>query len=120
MSKPFLYIFGFEDPIEHEVNESVGTDFESSRLILISAKTEAEALAWGREISERFVAHLYRDSTVSWKTSNFASWIDQTPERTLSIALGPIPEVTVGEYPDKDERDRVVDKANDSPDRHEG
>ena len=119
MCKPYLYIFGFEDPIDRETNESVGTDFESSRLILISASTEAEALAWGHEISERFVAYLYGDSSVSWKESNFASWIDHRPDRTLAEAMCQAPHVVVGEYPDFNELGFGLHKIRGLPNDHE-
>jgi hypothetical protein len=104
--KPFLYIFGFEDPFDRKSNETVGTDFESSRLIYILADTEVEALAWGHEISERFVAHLHGDASVSWKQGNFASWIESDANAALSPSTRCVPTVYVGEYPDLDRLDR--------------
>jgi hypothetical protein len=38
MNKAHLYTFGYEDPSERLSNQTVGTDFESSRQIVIMAE----------------------------------------------------------------------------------
>lgn len=67
MMTEYLFIFGNENPTEAKTNTDSETDFESSMALRIVAPSEAEALAWGNEIAEWFVATLYRDATVSWK-----------------------------------------------------
>jgi hypothetical protein len=55
----FLYIFGFESPRQSRNNTDLGWDDEDSQGVLIDACDEAAALAWGREISERFIKLLF-------------------------------------------------------------
>lgn len=100
MAKEFLYIFGYEDPIDRKVNSEVNTDYESSEVIRILAEDEQEALAWGREISEKFIQYLFKDSQISWKNDGFASWIENNPDEYLCKQLESFPIVKVGRYPD--------------------
>ena len=49
----------------------------------IVASSDEEALAWGQEVSERFIAHLYGDPWISWKQGDYASWVEPVKERSL-------------------------------------
>lgn len=100
MPKEYLYVFGYEDPIDRKVNSDVNTDYESSEVIRIIADDEQEALMWGREISERFIQYLFKDNEISWKNDGFASWIESNPNEYLCNQLDTFPLVTVGQYPD--------------------
>ena len=90
----FVFQFGYESPVEREVNDRDGTDFESSRWVVINAPDEAAALAWGCEVAERFVR---QTCGVSWRAGNFAHWVK--PLSAIPEAAGR-PAVAVGEYPD--------------------
>ena len=88
----FLFQFGYESPVEREQNERHGTDFESSHAVWINAHDEAEALAWGCEIAERFYRQLCGRS---WREDGYAHWVE--PWRASEHVL---PVVAVGELPD--------------------
>jgi hypothetical protein len=97
----FLYGFGYEDKDEMEYNRLTNSDFESSTGVLIDAPSEADALAWGIEISEAFLRHIHRDPAVSWKALNYAHWIEADPEScSWKHCLSFFPRVRVGELPD--------------------
>jgi hypothetical protein len=99
MEKEYLFIFGYEDVEEKKANDAQGTDFESSAFVRIVASGEQQALEWGREIADHFIARLYGDPTKSWKREGFAAWIEQSPEEHLRQSWETIPVVRVGEYP---------------------
>jgi hypothetical protein len=101
MESEYLFIFGYEDPAERESNDSQGTDYESSGAVRIIAADEKQALSWGREIAERFVATIYRDPTVSWKQLGYAAWIEEHPDDHLRQHWNDIAVVRVGEHPSK-------------------
>ena len=80
----YLYIFCYRTP---EQLQEPGPD-ESSEACFIEAGSPEEALTWGREISERFVAQRL-GPTVSWKSLGFAQWVEmepfkEYPEETLA------------------------------------
>jgi hypothetical protein len=75
----FLYGFGYEHKDEMEYNRRTGSDLESSTGVFIDAPSGADALAWGREISEAFLRHAHGDPAVSWKALNYAHWIEADP-----------------------------------------
>ena len=94
----FLYIFGFQTPLQR--NNSLAQDDEDSEAIWITAESDQAALDWGREISERFVGLLFNDSSVSWKRDEFAHWLeDENKARSSSDT----PAVRTGEFPDFDQ-----------------
>ena len=99
MGKEYLFIFGYEHPAEHDANADQGADYESSGVVRIIAADKLEALNWGREIAENFVAQLYRDPTVSWKSLGFAAWVEEHPDDYLRQRWSEIPLVRVGEFP---------------------
>ena len=93
----YVFQFGFESPSQRAANTARGWDDESSGWVIINASDEASAIAWGREIAERFVAHI--DAGVSWKEGNYAHWVDpleRCPWATDrdAIAVGQIPDFT--------------------------
>jgi hypothetical protein len=90
----FVFRFGYESPVEREVNDRDGTDFESSEWVVIEAADETAALAWGCEVAERFVQ---RACGVSWRSGNFAHWVQ--PLTACPWAVGR-PPVAVGKFPD--------------------
>lgn len=74
---PYLYVFGFCTPTQWANNEKHGWDDEDSYAFFIDAPTQADALEWGRHLSERFVSGLFEravwDGPVpSWCESHFA------------------------------------------------
>jgi hypothetical protein len=69
----YLYRFGFESPNQFRNNAAHGWDDEDSQGVLIEAADEASALAWGREISERFIQLLFQDETISWQQLRYPS-----------------------------------------------
>jgi hypothetical protein len=99
--RPFLYRFGFETPQQASDNELLGWDHEDSQAIWIIAPSEEVALNWGRAVSERFCAHLFNVPSVSWKSGNFAHWIEAAPESKFTHEdLERIPVIQCGEFPD--------------------
>lgn len=103
-AQPFLFMFGFESPAEHVSNERDGTDFESSWAVWISADDGDAALAWGREIAERFVGLLYERAGMparSWINDGFAHWVsDDARELESARSQASIPSVPIGQMPD--------------------
>ncbi len=77
----FLFIFGYESPVERDSNQQHGTDFESSKAVWISAANEEEAMSKGRFYANDFVATIYRDEKkpdeVTWSEAGFAYWISK-------------------------------------------
>lgn len=57
--KRFLYLFGYESPVEWQQNSEHGSDFESSDAFWVVADNETEALAWGSEVAEMMVRELF-------------------------------------------------------------
>src|SRR5690349_22260464 len=96
----YIYGFGYESPVEFATNRDSGTDFESSALFRIRAESEQSALAWGEQLSEWFVALLFKDPAKSWKAEAFARWIEQTPDQATTDAASKLEPVDVGKYPD--------------------
>ena len=91
----FLYILGFESPRQLRNNDSHGWDDEDSQRVLIDAPDEAAALAWGREISERFLKLLFEDDRVSWRERDYGGWIEPRDESGLiwqRVAVGVFPD----------------------------
>jgi hypothetical protein len=110
--KEFLYIFGYEDPLDQKVNNGFGTDFETSRMIRISADSEAEAKQWGDEIAEEFVKFLFGREAMkgaSWKTDRYSAWIENNPDEKTLYYWEVTPTVKVGEYPNFEELQTIVD-----------
>lgn len=75
----YLYTFGYETPHRVAANRENGWDDEDTLSVVVIASSEDEALTWGREISEAFVAKLFRDSSVSWKGMNYAHGVEHHP-----------------------------------------
>lgn len=98
--KQYNFMFGYESPVEYEVNNRLGSDDESSALVIITAGSEAEALAWGAEIAEQFLRDLFHDPAVSWKQRRYASWIEDDLSDYVRYDQVEIPQCQIGEYPD--------------------
>jgi hypothetical protein len=73
----FVFRFGYETPRQTIANAKHGWDDEDSNYVVIDAPNETEAIEWGRELAERFVHSLSGDS---WKTGNFAHWVELLSE----------------------------------------
>jgi hypothetical protein len=88
----FLFIFGYESPEEWHVNQSQGTDFESSSAVWIVASDPEEALRAGHSFADRWVNDLFLKQGIEtypgWAASGFAHWIEHEPlQRFSRIAL---------------------------------
>jgi hypothetical protein len=84
-----------------EYNRRTGSDFESSTGVFIEAPSDADALAWGSEISEAFLRHAYGDSAISWKALDYAHWIEADPAScSWKHCLSFFPTVRVGQFPE--------------------
>jgi hypothetical protein len=105
----FLYYFGYEDPINKEVNQRMNTDYESSRLIRILAENSQKAVEWGDEVAEHFVKFIFNDDTISWKTDGFASGIEEEVDDYTKNLWNKIPLVKYGEYPNFETLDEIDD-----------
>jgi hypothetical protein len=93
----YLYQFGFESPRQFRNNDAHGWDDEDSQGVLIEADNEASALAWGQEISERFIQLLFKDKSVSWRRLGYASWIEppgELWEDQQRVIVGTLPDFT--------------------------
>jgi hypothetical protein len=99
MISEYLFVFGYESPSERESNRTAGTDQESMAMVRILAADEAQAMAWGEEIAERFFSLLHQDSGLSWKQAGFASWIESEPDEYIRQHWATLPLVRLGEYP---------------------
>lgn len=98
----FLFMFGFETPAQHRNNRANGWDDEDSQSIFIEAVDAETALAWGRQIAENYVRHLWRahpESAPSWDAGRFAHWIETDSDRIARAHQVNVPSVAVGEYP---------------------
>ena len=74
---------------------------ESSEAVFIEAESGDQALAWGREISAKYVRQLFGDGPVDWKSMNFAHWVESEPQKEYPTAiLEKVPVVAYGSYPD--------------------
>ncbi|MCX6952965.1 MAG: hypothetical protein NTV51_12485 [Verrucomicrobia bacterium] len=97
----YFFRFGYCTPAQAKGNLAHGWDDECSAGVYIRADTPEEALAWGCEIADRLVQHLFEQAGetdfLSWTESQFARWID--PDPALQD-LPNIPEVALRELPD--------------------
>ncbi|WP_224244265.1 hypothetical protein [Hyalangium gracile] len=102
----YLFRFGYCTPAQWHANETHDWDDESSSAIFVKADSAEAALSWGEAIAERFMQTLFSTAgqttdSPSWKASNFAHWIEDSPEKSFSPEqLVSIPAVKVGEFPD--------------------
>lgn len=101
----YLYRFGFSTPDQWKANEAHGWDDESSEAFYVVAEDEEAAVAWGRQVSERFHDRLFRaagwpEPVPSWEESRYAFWIEDEPEQLFSAeTLAELPVVEIGEMP---------------------
>jgi hypothetical protein len=100
----FVFRFGYCTPSQWVANEAHGWDDESSAAFVVEAQTAEDALNWGREVANAFVAQLFEKSgtpsSSSWMDAKFASWLDENPERTFSGEfMRGLPTVTFGQMP---------------------
>jgi len=73
---------------------------ESSQALFIEADSPAQALQWGREISEKYVRQLFGDQALDWKSMNFAHWVESEPLAEYPEAiLEKLPQVSYGNFP---------------------
>jgi len=92
----FLYIYCYKTPEQMAPDEPD----ESSDAVFIETADSDEALAWGREISERHVARLFRKANVSWKAMGFTHWVESEPfEEYPEEALARVRIVPRGSFP---------------------
>ncbi len=104
----YLYIFGYETPLQKRDNALHGWDDEDSAAVFIVASSKQQALEWGHTIAKRFVGALFDrgfltdpDQDTNWDENAFATWIDNDDAKNYSgEQLRAIPTVEYGEYPD--------------------
>jgi len=101
----YLYIFGYEAPVQRLANDKHGWDDEASYAFFIEAETTEQALLWGREVSEEFFRYVYQKSgwdgpLPSWKEDRYGYWIEDDPETIAQARQGGSPRIAVGEIPD--------------------
>ena len=79
----YLFVFGYESPVERITNRTNGTDFESSKAIWVGANSKEAALEVGKRYAQQWVAELFTKQGVSdykgWLALNFAHWIEDDP-----------------------------------------
>ena len=94
----FLFVFGYESPVECATNSREGTAFESSNAVWVLADSEDEALQKGRDYAERFVRQQFQQTGAvgfrGWTEGDFAHWIEHKPlDRLSGIALETLDEI---------------------------
>ena len=89
----FVFRFGYESPVELASNEQLGTNLGSSQWVVIDASDVEAALAWGREVAERFVQ---RSCGRPRMAGGFAHWVEPLSARPLAAGQWP---VAVGQFP---------------------
>jgi hypothetical protein len=96
----YLYIFAYQTPAQAAFSDP-GEAEEFSAAVFVEAKNPQEALDWGREISEKFVADLFGPGAASWRSKGFDHWVESQPEKEYPPhVLAGVPVVQVGTYPD--------------------
>ncbi|HWX21955.1 MAG TPA: hypothetical protein VN578_18800, partial [Candidatus Binatia bacterium] len=99
----FLYIFGYQTPEQMNSSASSEAPEEASMAVFIEAQSADEALGWGRELSEEYGRRLFPGRALSWKSLNFAHWIEANPQQEYPAdLLASLPVVPCGSYPDFD------------------
>ena len=97
----YLYIFGYRTPEQMALASTDENAEESSEAVFIHAQSQDQALAWGREISDKYIRQLFGDGLVDWKSMNFAHWVESEPQREYPAAiLEKLPVVAYGSFPD--------------------
>jgi hypothetical protein len=96
--KRFLFVFGYESPVERMANGREGTDLESSSALWVRADSEDEALQKGRDYAQKFVGQQFEQAGVvdfpGWAEGSFAHWIEHKPlNRFSGIALDTLDEI---------------------------
>jgi hypothetical protein len=93
----YLYVFGYCTPTQWANNQNNGWDDEDSYACFIDAESEADALSWGQELSERFVGRLFKKANwespiPSWREARYANWLERDPlSRFSGLALESLP-----------------------------
>ncbi len=108
MKCEYVYVFGYEPPNERRMNDATSWDSESSGYFRIEATSVEEALRWGNELANAYVAHLYGDVEKGrWSRGQYASWLeDDTSDLTHQAAVL-TPLLSVGDYPELEKVRRV-------------
>ena len=94
----YLFVFGYEAPVERATNGRDGTDFESSNAVWVRADSEDEALQKGRDYAQRFVRQQFQHAGIEdfpgWLDGDFAHWIERKPlDRFSGMALETLDEI---------------------------
>ena len=80
--------------------KGVVEDYESSTGIFVKAKSEGEALAWGREVANAVLRAANNDSSLSAEAFGYECWIESDPDKSdWQHCLSFFQEVAVGELP---------------------
>lgn len=95
----YLYIFTYQTPQQASV--TADSPDESCEAVFIEAPSSEEALAWGRQISDRFLKRIFASSSVTAPARTILDWIELNPENEYpQEVLGRVKAVSIGEFPD--------------------
>ncbi len=76
----YLYVFAYQTPAQVEAAARGGFAEEASEAVFIEADSAEQAMEWGQQISEEFIKSLFPQGEMSWKSQNFAHWIEAEPQ----------------------------------------
>ncbi len=100
MTQEYLCVFGYETPTQLENNRLHGWDDETSMAIYITAEDEDTALAWCRNVAEKFVQQIFAPKQMSWKEAGYACWVEKDPKSRFGAVELDVERVAIGQYPE--------------------
>lgn len=83
-------------------NKGLMEDYESSTGFFITAESEADALAWGDQISAMLFKKINPDENADWKSFGYDSWIENIEGGYWKESYGFFQRVNYGELPNFD------------------
>jgi hypothetical protein len=103
--KQFLYVFEYCRPKRHLKSEESSEYDESGYAFIIMTESCEQALAWGRDVSEKFVEFLFQSESPAvappkWREIGFDHWVEPDPlARYSGRAVDALPVIKAGELP---------------------
>ena len=105
LMKQFLFVFEYCRPKKQANSEEASAYDESGYAFIIQAESYEQALAWGRDVSEKFVEFLFQSESPAaappkWREIGFDHWVEPDPlARYSGRAVEALPVITAGELP---------------------